>query len=201
MKILLADDHALFRDSMSIWIQQLPEITEVKFAEDKESVLKILAEDLNLIMLDLDMPNMSGILSVSEFTKKTDAPILIVSANQSVTVAQACLKAGASGYICKLCSGEEILEAVKIVLNGERYIQKLGVCVNETAIHTDLSLKQMKILYLLGEGYSNKQIAEKLFLSIGTVKQYVSNILNILDVENRTQAGKLSHKILGSNRF
>lgn len=197
MKILLADDHGLFRDSMSIWIQQLPEVTEVYFAETKDEVLEQLDTNFALILLDLNMPNMSGHLSITEFKKKSTTPILVVSSNKSPHVAQSCFDAGASGYICKLCSGQEILVVVTTVLAGKQYIPDLKACKGYAEIKSQLSAKQLKVLFLLGKGKTNQEIADELFLSIGTVKQYVSNVLETLKVTNRTQAGNIAHRILG----
>jgi len=197
VKILLADDHGLFRDSMATWLQQYPESMEIQFASDWASLTTQLDPKLALIMLDLGMPGMTGPNSIGELLKLLPTvPILVVSANDEPLTINACFESGASGYITKASNGCEILKAVSIVLNGGTY-QPLTASQNDHPLSTPvLSNKQFELLACLAEGISNKEIAKQLNLSEGTVKQYVSQLLTILDVDNRTQAGNKARKIL-----
>ncbi len=197
MKILLADDHGLFRDSMATWLQQYPEPMEIEFASDWASLTTQLDPKLALIMLDLGMPGMTGPNSIRELIKQLPSvPILVVSANDEPLTIKACLESGASGYITKASDGCEILKAVSIVLNGGTY-QPMVTSQNSHAFNAPtLSNKQFELLACLAKGSSNKDIAQQLNLSEGTVKQYVSQLLTILDVDNRTQAGNKARKIL-----
>tara|TARA_R110002050_G_scaffold9504_1_gene33228 strand:- start:375700 stop:376299 length:600 start_codon:yes stop_codon:yes gene_type:complete len=197
VKILLADDHGLFRDSMATWLQQYPESMEIQFASDWASLTTQLDPKLALIMLDLGMPGMTGPNSIGELLKLLPTvPILVVSANDEPLTINACFESGASGYITKASNGCEILKAVSIVLNGGMY-QPLAASQNDHPLSTPvLSNKQFELLACLAEGISNKEIAKQLNLSEGTVKQYVSQLLTILDVDNRTQAGNKARKIL-----
>lgn len=197
MKVLLADDHGLFRDSMAIWLQQYPEPLEIILASDLASLTKQLDPQLALIMLDLGMPGMSGALSIGDLTKQLpNVPILVVSANEDPSTIQACFEFGASGYITKSSEGEEILKAVSTVLNGDIY-QTLVVTKNESPLPAKtFSKKQLELLACLAKGTTNKNIGIELSLSEGTVKQYVSQLLTILEVDNRTQAGNRARKIL-----
>ena len=102
MKILLADDHGLFRDSMATWLQQYPESMEIQFASDWASLTTQLDPKLALIMLDLGMPGMTGPNSIGELLKLLPTvPILVVSANDEPLTINACFESGASGYITK----------------------------------------------------------------------------------------------------
>ncbi len=198
MKVLLADDHGLFRDSMAIWLKQYPEPMQIKFASDWTSLTKQLDESLALIMLDLGMPGMSGATSICELVKRLpNTPILVVSANEEPQTIAACIECGASGYITKASEGQEILKAVSTVLNGDIY-QAINSSKHTESLTTEtFSKKQFELLAHLAKGSTNKAIAQKMNLSEGTIKQYVSQLLDILDVDNRTQAGNKARKILG----
>lgn len=197
MKILLADDHGLFRDSMATWLQQYPESMDIEFASDWSSLITQLNPSLSLIMLDLSMPGMSGPNSISELIKRLPTvPILVVSANDEPLTIKACFDSGASGYITKASDGYEILEAVSIVLNGGIYQPLTASQNNQSFSIPTLTNKQFELLACLAKGITNKEIANQLNLSEGTVKQYVSQLLTLLDVDNRTQASNKARKIL-----
>tara|TARA_R110001606_G_scaffold361754_7_gene515171 strand:- start:67051 stop:67650 length:600 start_codon:yes stop_codon:yes gene_type:complete len=197
VKILLADDHGLFRDSMATWLQQYPESMEIEFAADWDSLITQLDPKLALVMLDLSMPGMYGPNSICELIKRLPiVPILVVSANDEPLTIKACFDSGASGYITKASDGCEILKAVSIVLNGGTY-QPLSTSQESHSLSTPtLSNKQIGLLTCLADGLSNREIANQLNLSEGTVKQYVSQLLTLLNVDNRTQAGNKARKIL-----
>lgn len=197
MKILLADDHGLFRDSMSVWLKQLNDSLVFSFAETYQGVEDLLhaSQDYKLVMLDLGMPGMQGILSIKRLcTIAGSTPVLIVSANEEQASIETAMNAGAAGYVTKSSPGEKILDAARSVISGGLYFPK---GIQQTTSSLDkFSDKQQQLLALLAEGSSNKDIAEKLFLSGGTVKQYVSQIFRLLDVDNRTQAGIKAREIL-----
>ena len=200
MNILLADDHGLFRDSMSVWLQQYPDKITISLASDWPSLQAQLSPELNLIMLDLVMPSMSGASSIMTLRKQLPhVPVLVVSANEDPTTIQACLDAGAAGYITKASEGAEILNAVATVLSGETYLCSISSPVDTLSVQTAFSNKQFELLAHLANGESNKVIASDMGLSEGTIKQYVSKILTLLEVDNRTQAGYKAREILGFN--
>lgn len=199
VKILLADDHGLFRDSMAVWLRQLAADVEIALAADWHDLLNALTgETFHLLLLDLDMPDMQGAASIEKLRREhSGLPILVVSGNQETATIEACLAAGAAGYMAKTGSGHDILKAVRTVLDGGSWRppeQGRGTAVD--FIKT-LSHKQIRILSHLAQGDSNRTIAEQLALSEGTVKQYVSQLLSILDVDNRTQASIRARQILG----
>jgi len=198
VKILLADDHGLFRDSMAVWLKQLDNNVDIEFASDWTSLNDQLNETLDLVMLDLGMPGMLGATSICELLKRFPMlPVLVVSANEDQRTIDACLTCGASGYITKASDGQEILKAVSTVLDGKIYQPQIA-SQNEVPLATEtFTRKQFELLACLAKGDSNKAIAEKMHLSEGTIKQYVSQLLTILEVDNRTQAGNKARKILG----
>ena len=198
MKILLADDHGLFRDSMAIWLKQYNKNIQIEFAADWDSLIAQLTIAFDLIMLDLNMPGMLGATSIAKLVKQfPKLPILVVSANEESRTIKACLDCGAAGYITKASDGKEILNAVATVLKGHIYQPPLSSQHQNSLLIETLTPKQFELLSHLAKGGSNKAIAEQMHLSEGTVKQYVSHLLTHLDVDNRTQAGNKAREILG----
>lgn len=195
MRLLLADDHGLFRDSMAVWLKQLDKNLHIDFSDSLDSVISNLLQiEYNLLMIDLGMPGMHGAISIRYICSKLDStPLLVVSADENPSVIQNCIDAGASGYVTKSSSGDTILLAVKQVLSGATYIPANMPGI----IPLDLTEKQKQILAYLADGYSNKDIAIKMCLSEGTIKQYVTRLLRILNVENRVQAGLKARKLSG----
>ncbi len=195
MHLLLADDHGLFRDSMAVWLKQFDESLVIDFADTLDSVRECLQHtDYDLLMIDLGMPGMQGAVSIQQLCSQLKiTPVLIVSADENSQTIRSCVDAGASGYVTKSSSGETILRAVKQVLSGVRY---LPIDLDKTNT-IDLSAKQKQIIAHLAEGLSNKDIAERMYLSEGTIKQYISVLLRLLKVDNRMQAGLKARELLG----
>lgn len=201
VRILLADDHGLFRDSLSIWLESADPKMEILPASSLADVLDLLhTEHFDLVLLDLGMPDMRGASSVKSIVNKLDnVPVIVVSADDSPLAVRACLASGAAGYVPKSSNGEEILRSIRRVMNGLSYVPE-GILPDGRSGKPEFSEKQLQILALLAEGTSNKKIAERMFLSEGTVKQYVSAILRELDVDNRTQAGIKAREVLNAHR-
>ena len=197
MKILLADDHGLFRDSMSVWLKQLNDELTFGFAESYQDVEDLLhaSQGYDLVMLDLSMPGMQGILSIKQLCAMAgNTPVLIVSADEDGSAIQSAMDAGAAGYVTKSSTGEKILDAVQIVISGGRCFP--AEIQQSTSSLDTFSDKQQQLLALIAEGNSNKYISEKLCLSEGTVKQYLNRLYRLLMVDNRTQASIKARKML-----
>ena len=199
MKILLADDHGLFRDSMAVWIKHYNDQANISFAADFTSIIDLLnqQEKFDLILLDLTMPGMSGISSIKTIKQQSpETPILIVSANDDPQTINACLHNGAAGYITKASEGTEILKALNMVIQGKTYQTKALTEQVIDPILASLSDKQLQLLTYLGQGITNKEIALQMGFSEGTIKQYVSQLLSKLEVDNRTQAANKARSML-----
>jgi len=198
LTILLADDHGLFRESVKHWLEALDTNYQVETATNRAQVHAALTNGMQpkLMLLDLCMPGMNGVESIRDIHVAWPLiPILVVSANDDPLVIRACIEAGAAGFVSKAGQGEEMLDAIRRTLAGKTYIPS-GAMSKTVPRFSD---KQMKILHLLAEGRSNKEIAQQAYLTEGTVKQYVSDILSKLDVDNRVQAGIRAREILGLN--
>ncbi len=197
MKLLLADDHHLFRESMQAWLQQADIGACISAAASYDEVIaRLSSEDVfDLVMLDLNMPGMNGVLSVPDICAQTTAPVLVVSANHHPVAIQICLTNGAAGYVSKASDGASIIEAIHTLLDGGTYAPANMKQASDLPRFTE---KKLQILLSLAKGKSNREIAKTLHLSEGSVKQYVSEMLRKLQVDNRTQACIKARDILAT---
>ena len=209
MKILVADDHALFREGLSYVLARLGEPVETLQAEDGAAALA-LAEahpDVDLVLLDLGMPGVDGLAGLRLLRARCPAvPVVILSGSEEPADVRLALDAGALGFISKSSSPEVMLSALRLVLSGGVYVppsyidRAQGMAVPITASPVDslgLTPRQLDVLRLLGRGHSNKEIARILDLAEGTVKLHISAILRTLGVHNRTRAVVAAARLLG----
>lgn len=195
MKILLADDHPLFREGVKPVLQKLDPEVELVEAVDYPSAFEAMhreGKEVDLALLDLFMPGMSGVEGVTRFRAAfPDIPVVVLSAAEETKDIQKLLAAGALGYITKSAPSEVILGALKQVLGGGIYIPHLlggDFTPPEPPRHPALTSRQMEVLRELVKGRSNKQIGDVLDVTEGTVKIHLGAIFRILKVSNRTEA-------------
>jgi two-component system, NarL family, nitrate/nitrite response regulator NarL len=208
MKLLIVDDHPVLRDGLAALLQHAGPDTTVLQARDAGEGLAIADShgDLDVIILDLEMPGMKGVEALSEFgRKRPDVPVIVLSSSEDPGDVRKSLAAGALGYVPKSASQQVLLSAIRLVLNGDLYIPPLILDENPTAagqrIRTagpegapQLTQRQIEILRLLSEGMPNKTIAAALNLSVKTVKVHITAIFKALNVANRTQAAVAGRK-------
>ena len=170
----------------------IEEVTEA--TNGREGVEKALGSHPDVIMMDIVMPEMSGIDATLAILKEwPEAKILILTSYLDNEKIYPVLDAGARGYMLKTSSADEILHAVRKVAKGEFAIEtevskKVEYHRNHIELYEDLTARERDILGLLAKGYENQRIADELFISLKTVKTHVSNILSKLEVSDRTQA-------------
>jgi len=197
MKILIIDDHSLFREGLCYVLDSLDEQVDIIEASNYERALDCLSNnpDLDLVLLDLNMPGIDGFKTLESCTEHYPAtPVVILSASTQNSDVQRALHLGAVGYIPKDTSSEIMLNALRLVLSGGIYIPtEISQQNNDSSIST-LTPRQKDVLALLVEGESNKVIAAKLALAEATVKMHVTAILKSLGVTNRTQAAIVAKK-------
>ena len=196
MKILVADDHSVVRKGLIQIIKEMPEVAEVDEAENGAQVFeKIGAEEYDLVVLDISMPDKSG-LDVLQELKITnpDLHILILSTYPEDLYAIRALKAGASGYLNKNTAPEELSKAIRKVALGGKYIsrtlaEKLAFNIGDDADklpHEKLSDREFQVLCLIASGKTLSQIADELFLSSKTISTYRSRILEKMNIDSNS---------------
>lgn len=206
MKILLIDDHALFRDGVALLLAELPVKPAILEAEDCTAGCDLLKihPDIGLILLDLELPGINGVDGVRRIRHEHPRiPLIVVSAHESVSNVMAVIDAGAKGFIPKSSTTQVMLAALNLVLAGGVYLPPLVLATiadgvpshssshspaTSTAASIGLSSRQAMVLERLLQGQSNKEICRELDLSASTVKNHVSAVFRALNVSSRTQA-------------
>jgi len=203
MKIILADDHDLFRGGFSLLFKQLEAGAVVLEAGDLEGALKLAVEhpDADLLLLDLDMPGMNGPTGIRRVAEAhPQLPVVVLSASETRESVQAVIAAGALGFIPKSASSAVMQSAVRLVLSGGVYLPAELIMTNTTDAPVlddpvKLTGRQRDVLRLLAAGMSNKQICRELGLGEGTIKVHIAATFRALDVGNRTEAANVARQL------
>ena len=212
MKLLIVDDHPLFRDGLAALLRQADGETVILQAASTESALELVDEQVvDAIFMDLMMPGLSGEAAVREFTRRhPDVPVVVLSSSESATDVRRVLNAGAKGYIPKSATAQTIVSALKLVLSGNTYVPPLLVAAAaepaenpaKAGAHSlaQLTGRQVDVLRYLKDGLTNKEISAQLGIAEKTVKVHIAAIFKTLNVVNRTQAAKFLHDAQDATR-
>jgi DNA-binding NarL/FixJ family response regulator len=198
-RILIADDHSIVRSGLKKVLDAKPDMEVVAEAEDgHEAVDKALKEDVHLAILDVSMPRLTGIQAAAELQKrKPELKTLMLSMHDSEQFLFEALKAGASGYVLKSGADTDIVDAVRAAMRGDSYLYPSAV----TTLVRDyverggrgeeqfdvLTPRELEVLKLIAEAYTNKQIADALYISVKTVERHRQNILDKLGMRDRVE--------------
>ncbi len=201
MKILLIDDHALFRDGILLLLEGLNAAIETHEAGSYESAISIMEEqdDFDLILLDLGLPGIRYLDALLAIRKKLpNSSVVVLSGTEDYRMVEQALHHGARGYIPKSSPAKIMLHALQLVISGGVYIPPAILQKQSTEMLSDftdrenmqqkLTPRQHDVLAQLAKGKSNKEIAHVLNLSESTVRAHVAAILKTFNVSNRTQA-------------
>ncbi len=202
MRLLLADDHPLFREGLKPVLAKLDPALEIVEAIDYPSAFAAMhaAGEVDLALIDLYMPGMLGVDGVMHFRSVFPAvPLVVVSAATQAEDIHALLIAGALGYICKSEPSEVILGALRLVLAGGVYIPSNLIdyrfSEHELNYPASLTRRQLDTLVQLAKGKTNRQIADSLKVTEGTAKIHVAAIFRVLKVSTRTEAVLAAQKM------
>jgi DNA-binding NarL/FixJ family response regulator len=200
-RVVVVDDHPFFRDGLVALVSTTPGMVVAgALADGPEAVARAAAGEVDVILMDLNLPSLSGVLATEHICARPDAPaVLVVTMVDDDDTVVAALRAGARGYVLKGAPGDDIVAAIRTVAAGGAVFgagvaaQVLALTSNRpvqsSAAHDDgLTDREHEVLALVAEGASNAQIARSLGLSLKTVQNYVSRILDKLQVADRTQA-------------
>jgi two-component system response regulator NreC len=197
IRMLIADDHTIVRSGLRLLLEAEPDIQVVSEAVNgKEALAMVEKLHPDVVLMDIAMPDMDGFEATRQIKSRwPDIQVLVLTMHRQDEYFFEMLKAGASGYILKGAETDELLHAVRVVSQGEVYLHsimarrlvqdylgRLGSGLNSSPT---LSPREKEILNLLAEGYSNKEIAEKLVISPSTVHTHTNNIMGKLELNSR----------------
>jgi DNA-binding NarL/FixJ family response regulator len=207
LKLLVVEDHALVREGLLATLKNLGAETQTFGVEDANKAISILeTEDIDMLILDLMLPGIKGQTFLPIVRRRfPTVPVVILSALDDADTVAKVMKAGASGFVSKSGSSTELLDALRVVLSGEIYLPpKLRELSNRSEVaHGEgkslaqrfgLTAGQARVLELLTDGRSNRQIGELLGLTEGTVKIHVSAVMKAMGVTNRSEAALLASR-------
>jgi len=211
MRALVVDDHPLIQEAVSNVLRQIDARIDIDVASDCERGLEIAGRgaELNLVLLDLNLPGLSGIAAVKAWrTRFPGVPVIVLSATSDQQTVLAALGAGAAGFIPKSSSNEVMLSAVRLVQAGGKYLPSealvrsgaMGVVPRSrrnasTVESLGLTGRQIDVLRLIANGASNKVICRQLGLAERTVKGHITAVFRALKVSSRTQAAIAATKL------
>ena len=205
MKILIADDHALFRDGLALRLEQIVPEALVFQASNYAQIFKMIQDDseISAIVLDIEMQDMPWLDALRKIrTQAPKASIVVVSASEDSRTIRSVMSTGAQGYIPKRSDSKVFDNAFKLVFDGGTYVPPIlisnppvnNLSTKSTGLKT-LTNRQSQVLDLIAQGKSNKQIAYDMGVSESTVKLHINALLRSLHVSNRTQAVITAQKL------
>ncbi len=205
MKVIICDDQATVRDGLAMLLKLEPDIDIVGTAEDGAEAVEMVADKHpDLVLMDLKMPIMNGVEATRQILAKyPEVKVLVLTTYADDEWVFDSIQAGASGYLLKDTAREELIKAIRGTAAGKTYIDPsvAGRVLEQvssrqtqpaTLITAKLTQREVEVLRLIAKGSSNADIADRLSLSDGTVRNHVSAILSKLGVSDRTQAAVIA---------
>ncbi len=203
IKVILADDHAIVRSGLARLLQQQEGMEIVGQADNGVSAVALTKQlSPDVVVMDIGMPDLNGIEATRQIVKESPrVKVIGLSMHSSKKYIREMFKAGASGYLLKNCSFEELTEAINVVIAGKTYISPSistavigdyisGAVDDKSSVFAVLTEREREVLQLLAEGKTTKQIAERLHISSKTVEAHRLKIMHKLDIDNIAQLTK-----------
>jgi DNA-binding NarL/FixJ family response regulator len=205
MKVIICDDQAIVRDGLEMLLKLEPDIVIIGIADDGAAAVELVEKKTpDLVLMDLKMPVMNGVEAIRQIkAKHPEVKILVLTTYDDDEWVFDAIQAGASGYLLKDTSRDDVVKAIKGTVNGKTYVDPsiAGKVLRQASSHqtqpatlitSKLTERELEVLRLIAKGLSNTDIADRLFLSEGTVRNHVSAILAKLGVADRTQAAVIA---------
>jgi len=202
IKVMLCDDHAILRSGLTRLLGEQEDIEVVGEAENgREAVQKVQELYPDIVLMDIGMPVMNGMEATKQIKKRNpDIKVLVLTMHDNEEYLFQVLQAGASGYVLKKAADSDLVNAIHVVARGdcflypsaakmvvEDYLEKLRSGQEPTSSYDTLTDREREILKLVAEGYTNREIAESLFISVKTVETHKSNIMEKLNLHKRAE--------------
>jgi len=206
IKVLIADDHQLFREGLVNLLFSAPDIEVIAQAENgQEAIDKAKHFNPDVVLIDIAMPKMNGIEATRELKKQMPyIKVVAVSMHSDKQYVKGILEAGADGYLLKNCTYRQLTEAIQSVYSGKKYLSEditelvingyLDPTKSDSDKHSSLSEREMEIFKLFAEGETTREISEKLFISVKTVGTHKQHILEKLDLKSNADMIKYALK-------
>ncbi|MFW6246093.1 MAG: response regulator [Tangfeifania sp.] len=206
IKVLIADDHQLFREGLVNLISSAPDIEVIAEAKDgKEATEKTKQLNPDVVLIDIGMPEMNGIEATRILKKQqSQVKVIAVSMHSDRQFVKGILEAGADGYLLKNCTYRQLIDAIKSVFEGKKYLSDditemvikgyLDPAEEVSDNQSELSERELEILKLYAEGKSTREIAEKLFISVKTVGTHKQHIFEKLGLKSNADMVKYAIK-------
>jgi two-component system, NarL family, response regulator len=191
IRVLIVDDHAIVRNGLATIINRDPEMTAIAQAENGQQAIDMFREyQPDVTLMDLRMPKMGGVESITAICAEfKQARIAVLTTYDSDEDIYRGLQAGAQGYLLKDAKPGELLNAIRAIHNGQKYIPpEVGAKLLQRISNLELSERELEVLRLMAQGMGNQEIATALSISESTIKSHVNRILSKLGVSDRTQA-------------
>jgi DNA-binding NarL/FixJ family response regulator len=202
-RILLADDHTVVREGLRMVLNSAPDLEVVAEAGDgAEAVERALSDDIDLAVLDVSMPRMTGLQAAHELSKRRpELRVLILSMHDNEQYFFEALKAGASGYVLKSVANRDLIEACRATMRGEPFLYPAAVQAlvrdyldrakhGEETPEDPLTPRELEVVKLIAEGHTSEEIGEMLFISKKTVDRHRANVLEKLGMRNRVELAR-----------
>lgn len=204
ISILVIDDHPFFLEGLKLGLENLADADSENYALDTQTSPTCALRKLNhtshydLILCDLHLPEMNGIEFIKKLFKRDIwIPIATISASENISDIECALEAGAAGFINKSLNKEELRAAIKQLINGQQYVPPNYALLRQHGLEAkDLRMtnaaklgitnKQFEVLTYMGQGLGNKEISEKMSVTVSTVKTHTKALFQIFNVKNRT---------------
>jgi RNA polymerase sigma factor (sigma-70 family) len=198
IRVLVADDHAIIREGLSVMLGNQPDMDVVAVATNGREAIRLVAEhEPDVAVIDISMPELNGIEAIQQMSPRhPHLKVVVLSIHETKPYVFRALKAGAMGYLIKETAGREVVDAVRAVYQGERYLsQRIADLLTSASFQKlespseispleKLSSREREILQLVAEGKTSQEIAERLSISPKTVDTYRSRLMDKIGVED-----------------
>lgn len=194
IKVLMVDDHAIVRAGLKQMLHGLPDLCVSAEADNAQRALQLVeTEPCDVVILDINLGDQSGLEVLKQIKqRRPELPVLILTMHSEKQYATRMLKAGASGFLNKESAAEELVNALRKIAHGGRYITQslaeqlvMDIGHSSDIPHERLSDREFEVFRLIAQGRKNKEIADELYLSEKTVSTYQSRILQKMNLDNR----------------